>query len=548
MKKTTFAIVFVFILNLVFAQEHTNNHSEKELIIKFKHNSNISLETVINKQKFEDLTLDSLNAQFLVEKILLTGNKKTKGTFILRFKTKQDISQLIEIYLKTDLFDYAEPNYIGKGHGTQATPNDTYFYNRQWSHYNDGTFTLSTSTTDADIDTDLAWDITQGDPNLVVAILDSGLKLDHPEFSGRIWNNISETQNGLDTDGNGYIDDVNGGWDFANNDNNPTDDHGHGTNVAGVALATGNNGIGYAGVNWNSKIMVCKILDNANSGFYTWWAEAIYYAVDNGADVINMSVGGNGASTLLENAINYAYSNNVAVVVSTGNQNSVIQYPARYSNAFAIGSTNSDDTRSVPFFWNTTSGSNFGPELDFVAPGNYMYGLSYTSNTNNDIYWGGTSQAAPHVAGVISLLLSLDASLTVDEIRTILQESSEDQIGDSDDTFGWDQYYGFGRINAYNAVTNPTLSITRFNALKNNIMVYPNPVLEGNNLTITNIENDNYEIIIYNIQGKKESVYNFTSNNSKALLRIPSLASGPYFLKITNKTTHKTINKKLIIK
>ena len=547
MKKTTLTLVSLFILNLAFSQEYTN-HSENELIIKLKQNSNINLETIISEQKFSNLVLDSLNKLYIVKKIKLTGNKRMNNTFILKFDNKQNISLLIKSYLKTGLFEYVEPNYIGKGHGVQVTPNDTYFSSRQWSHYNDGTFSLSTATADADIDTDLAWDITQGDPNLIVAILDSGLKLDHPEFSGRIWNNGNEVQNGFDTDSNGYIDDANGGWDFANNDNYPADDHGHGTNVAGIALATGNNGIGYAGVNWNSKVMICKILDNTNSGYYTWWADAIYYAVDNGANVINMSVGGNGASTLLEDAINYAYSNNVPVVVSTGNQNSVIQYPAKYSNAFAIGSTNSNDTRSVPFFWDVNSGSNFGPELDFVAPGNYIYGLSYNSNTNYNTYWGGTSQAAPHVAGVISLLLSIDSSLTVDQIRTILQESSEDQVGDSDDTVGWDQYYGFGRINAYNALTNQALNIAEFNSFKDNILIYPNPFLYRTNLTITNIDNGDYQVIIYNMLGKKEFVYNPTINSSKIKLKIPKLSSGTYFLKIINKSNSASVTKKLIIK
>ncbi len=96
--------------------------------------------------------------------------------------------------------------------------------------------------------------------------------------------------------------------------------------------------------------------------------------------------------------------------------------------------------------------------MDFVAPGNYIYGLNYLSNTNYNNYWGGTSQAAPHLTGVISLLLSVNPSLTVSQIKLILQQSSEDQVGDSFDTLGWNQYYGFGRINAFNAISNPLLS------------------------------------------------------------------------------------------
>ena len=393
----------------------------------------------------------------------------------------------------------------------------------------------------------MAWDITRGDPNLIVAVLDSGVKLDHPEFSGRIWNNSNENENGYDTDSNNYIDDING-WDFVNNDNDPTDDHGHGTNVTGIALASGDNDRGYAGMNWNSKIMVCKILDDNNNGFYSWWAEAIYYAVNNGASVINLSAGGNGSSTLLENAINYAYNNNVSVVVSTGNQNSVIQYPAKYTNAFAIGSTNADDTRSVPFFWNTTSGSNYGPELDFVAPGNYIFGLSYSSSTNYNTYWGGTSQAAPHVSGLISLLLSVDPNLTVDGIRTILEASSEDQVGDSNDTIGWDQYYGHGRINAFQALMNPVLSVDVFENLSENTLIYPNPISADQPLEISNLIDGDYSITIYNTLGQNLYTKKASPYNSKLSMVLPELNFGTYLLRIVNSTENTSVVKKLIVK
>ena len=540
MKKLILVLSCILLSNFSFSQ---NNN---ELIVKFKANKKPKSSEVLKLQKFDNADISLLNKSNKIESIELTGNKKERDTYILELNSSKPIEELIELYKKTGLFEYVEPNYVGNGHGFQTTPNDNNF-NRQWSHYNDGTFSLSNSTTDADIDTDLAWDITKGDPNLIVAILDSGAKLDHPEFSGRIWMNTNENQNGTDTDSNNYIDDTNG-WDFVNDDNDPTDDHGHGTNVTGIALASGNNSIGYAGVNWNSKIMICKILDNNNSGFYSWWAEAIYYAVDNGASVINMSVGGNGSSTLLENAINYAYDNNVPVVVSTGNQNSVIEYPAKYTNAFAIGSTNPDDTRSVPFFWSATSGSNFGSELDFVAPGNYIYGLSYSSNTNYNSYWGGTSQAAPHVAGLISLLLSVEPSLSVSEIRTILEESSEDQVGDSNDTSGWDQYYGHGRINAFHALTHSTLSIDNFENTNKDLLIYPNPIISGSNLKILNLANGENVINIYNIIGQYICNIKKSTTGNSTTISLPELNTGVYLLKIDNNLENISTIKRLVIK
>jgi thermitase len=536
----------ILVLSCLLLSDFSFSQNNNELIVKFKANKKPKSSEVLKLQKFDNSDISLLNKSNKIESIELTGNKKERDTYILELNSSKPIEELIELYKKTGLFEYVEPNYVGNGHGFQTTPNDNNF-NRQWSHYNDGTFSLSNSTTDADIDTDLAWDITQGDPNLIVAILDSGAKLDHPEFSRRIWMNTNENQNGTDTDSNNYIDDTNG-WDFVNDDNDPTDDHGHGTNVTGIALASGNNSIGYAGVNWNSKIMICKILDNNNSGFYSWWAEAIYYAVDNGASVINMSVGGNGSSTLLENAINYAYDNNVPVVVSTGNQNSVIEYPAKYTNAFAIGSTNPDDTRSVPFFWSATSGSNFGSELDFVAPGNYIYGLSYSSNTNYNSYWGGTSQAAPHVAGLISLLLSVEPSLSVSEIRTILEESSEDQVGDSNDTSGWDQYYGHGRINAFHALTHSTLNIDNFENTNKDLLIYPNPIISSGNLKILNLANGENVINIYNIIG--QNIYNIKKSTlgNSTTISLPELNTGVYLLKIDNNLENISTIKRLVIK
>lgn len=532
MKKIILFLCCILFSNFAF------NQNNKELIVKFIATKKPQSSEVLKLQKFDNLDISLLNKTNNIQSIKLTGNKKEKDTYILELNSDQPIEELVKLYQKTGLFEYVEPNFVGQGHGYQTTPNDTDFY-RQWSHYNDGTFSSSNATVDADIDTDLAWDITQGDPNLIVAILDSGAKLDHPEFSGRIWINTNENPSGTDTDSNGYVDDING-WDFANNDNNPTDDHGHGTNVAGITLASGNNTIGYAGVNWNSKIMICKILDSNNSGYYSWMTEAIYYAVDNGASVINMSVGGNSASTLLEDAINYAYANNVPVVVSAGNQNSVIQYPAKYTNAFAIGSTNPDDTRTVPFFWSPTSGSNYGAELDFVAPGNYIYGLSHLYNTYYTSYWGGTSQAAPHVTGLISLLLSVDPSLTVDEIRIILEESSEDQVGNADDTLGWDQYYGHGRINAFQALTQATLSVDYTDIPNKDLVIYPNPVVDILNLYLKNADLQHVKIIDSN--GKVV----FEQSKSLEQIQLESLASGLYLIQI--KTSTGSISKKLIKK
>lgn len=538
----TLQLLAFFIGLTAFSQSQPlQNFAEGQVIAKFKTsttlNSNFS-------EAFQKGKLKTIDNQINVSNYQIVGNKKIMNTFLIMYDASVSVKEVIDMYQDTNLFEYVEPNYACAGHGI---PNDANFLSRQWSMVNDGTFPLSPATVNADIDMDLAWDITTGDPNLTVAILDSGMKLDHPEVSARIWMNTSEIIDGMDNDNNNYVDDIFGGWDFANNDNNPTDDHGHGTNVGGIAVATGNNGIGYAGVNWNSQIMVVKILDNNNSGFYSWMADGIYYAVDNGADVMNMSVGGNSPSSLLLDAVNYAYANNVALVVSTGNGDTALQYPSRYANSIAVGSTNPDDSRTSPFFWSATSGSNFGPEIDLVAPGNYIYGLSYNSNTNYNGYWGGTSQAAPHVAGVISLMLSVNPNLTVDDINAILIQTSVDQVGDpTEDTPGFDNFHGYGRLNAFQALTSNLLNVNEFE--NSDVIIFPNPIEHNQTLSFNNLKSGLYKVSIINITGQNITSFKIQANSQITETKLPSIENGIYFLKIQNTSTNTSITKKLIVK
>jgi len=182
-------LISILCSHFLFSQS-IENQTTNRIVVKFKTDKKPDKKDVETYQKFYMSNIDLLNKKNNIRSIKLTGNKRQEDTYVLEFDVNRPLEEFIELYLKTGLFIYVEPDFIGKGHGFQTTPNDVYF-NRQWSHYNDGSFLLSNSTIDADIDTDLAWDITQGDPNLIVAILDSGLKLDHPEFSGRIWKNTN---------------------------------------------------------------------------------------------------------------------------------------------------------------------------------------------------------------------------------------------------------------------------------------------------------------------------------------------------------------------
>jgi subtilisin family serine protease len=524
--KNLFLLIFMFFQYVSFAQSADKNNRNR-LIVKFK--SNIKYAMANNDEKFKLKEFDKINKKNRIQSIILSGNKKKGDTYILNFESNQEINQLIKQYKNTNLFEYVESDFIGNGGGKktflQTTPNDTYFL-RQYGLSNNGTFSLSPALNDADIDMDLGWDIEKGEQSIIVAVLDSGIKLDHPEFNGRIWTNSSEILNGIDDDNNGYIDDING-WDFTNNDNDPTDDHGHGTNVTGIIGANSNNNLGYSGVDWNCKLMIGKILDENNSGSYSWWTEAIYYAVDNGANIINMSVGGSAFSNSMLEAINYAYDNGVTVVACMMNENNDVKYyPAGYENTIAVGSTNANDERSSPFFWSTTSGSNYGNHIDVVAPGNYIYGLNNQSDTNYNYYWGGTSQATPLVAGLSSLLLAQDPNRTPDDIRSIIRNTSEDQVGDpSEDIYDFDNYYGYGRINANQALLQSSLSNDEYiNTI--NLSIYPNPVVDKLFVQGLSIP---AKISVYNLLGKL--VFSKTTSSE---INLNNLQSGIYIVKIVD--------------
>jgi len=297
-----------------------------------------------------------------------------------------------------------------------------------------------------------AWDVSKGNSDVIVAILDSGAKLDHPDLNDRIWVNSGESINGRDDDGNGFIDDING-YNFAYDNPNVKDDGGHGTNIAGTIGACSNNEIGIAGIDQYCKLMICKNLDNENLGEYSWWSASLYYAANNGANIINMSEGGYDYSKTLANSIKYAYESGCLIVASMMNKNNGdAYYPASFSEVMAIGATDTDDSRCREFTWG--GGSNWGKHISVVAPGNRIYGLDYKEDDNYDVYWSGTSQATAYVSAIASVILGQDISRRNSDLRNIISRTALDQVGDPrEDTPGWDEYYGYGRVDLFAALT-----------------------------------------------------------------------------------------------
>ncbi|QSJ16883.1 S8 family serine peptidase [Nostoc sp. UHCC 0702] len=253
---------------------------------------------------------------------------------------------------------------------------------------------------------------------VVVAVVDTGVDYNHQDLNNNIWTNTKEiADNGIDDDGNGYIDDVRG-WNFSGSNNNTLDDNGHGTHVSGT-IAGENNDYGVTGIAYNAKIMPVKVLNESGSGSYSAIANGIYYAVNNGANVINLSLGGDYSSSTLKSAVEYASSKGVIVVMAAGNDGeSSPDYPARYAKNYGIAVGAVDSSNNMADFSNR-SGSN---ELAYVtAPGVDVYS---TLPDNQYGTFSGTSMASPHVAGVVALMLSANRNFTDAEVRQIITDTA----------------------------------------------------------------------------------------------------------------------------
>ncbi len=335
-----------------------------------------------------------------------------------------EIEAKIAAYKADPRVEYAEPDYISQ---PTYEPNDPY--------YGDGT-----QWGPQKISAPQAWDLSKGDSNVVVAVIDWGVDLQHPDLQAKMWTNVDETpDNGIDDDGNGYIDDVYG-WDFANDDNDPQDDYGHGSHVGGIIAAATDNGVGIAGVAFNSSIMAVKVGDGTTgTARYSDIAYSLMYAADNGAKVINLSLGGYAYSSFLGGAVNYAWDAGCVLVGAVGNNNlSDPFYPAAYDNVIGVSGTDQNDAKA--------SWSNYGAQVAVAAPGVSIYS-TYWNGGSTYAYMSGTSMSAPHVAGLAALLFAQDGTRTNATVRSLI-EGSADDLGDA----GWDQYYGYGRINAYQAL------------------------------------------------------------------------------------------------
>lgn len=262
-----------------------------------------------------------------------------------------------------------------------------------------------------------AWKITKGSSSVIVAVIDTGIDYNHEDLMENIWINEKEIpENGIDDDANGYVDDYLG-WDFFAGKNDPMDDNGHGTGMAGAIAAVGNNKRGIAGVAWKTKIMALKTFSVNGGGSSDKLAAAVKYAADNGAKIINASWTSKiTADPILESAIDYAYAKGVLIVVAAGNGNedANLYAPANMKNVLAVGSVDKKDKKA--------GFSNWGEKVNITAPG---VGIKTTGKNNEYQTASGTSISTAYVSAAAALLFSYDSGISSEEIKGIFQKTAQ---------------------------------------------------------------------------------------------------------------------------
>jgi subtilisin family serine protease len=398
----------------------TRRYAEDRIIVKFKPTISIqSIDTMISAYQAKEIKrIPELDM------------------YLLRISEHSSVEETVHAMSLNPDVAHVSPDYRTF---ITAVPQPTdSLFDKQYCLYNSGQLVGNPpvqGTARADIKALEAWEETKGDNQVVIAVIDTGIDFDHPDLSN------AESLEKISSDG----------YDFAGEDDDPTDDNGHGTFVSGLIAAKTDNGEGIAGVNWNSKILPIKAVEADGSGYVSWLIDAVIYAADNGADVISMSLGFSLSPFEevpdLENALKYAFDKGIVIVASAGNEGSGVLYPAAYDEyCIAVAASDNNDERA--------SWSNTGPEVDVAAPGVDVVGPVPTWFP--ELVWGeftadpyayadGTSAAAAVVSGFASLIKSAKPWLTPSQIMDIVRYSADDV--NSEIHPGKDDYMGYGRIN-----------------------------------------------------------------------------------------------------
>ena len=457
MKKIYLLAVFLFILFGFTDQTPTNTTKFKlpsgitskdylpnTLVIKFKNGARLDVATQSTAKQLSanGISLTVLapvfNQNSKSEQALINeGNYHFDRYYHAKYQGNASIETVINTLLQADNIEYAEPSYI---HTTWYTPNDAAYTSQAYL---------------AQVKAPQAWDVSRNASGVVIAIVDSGSEISHQDLAGNIYYNTADPVNGIDDDGDGYVDNYSG-WDFCGasastmiGDNDPnvkSSEADHGVHVSGIASAVTDNGLGVASIAQNAKLLIVKTgADDAPRSIYKGY-EGIKYAADKGAHIINCSWGGVGGGQFGQDMVNYAVSKGCLVVAAAGNSgNDVPIYPAAFDGVFAVANLNSNDTKS--------SASNYGTYVDISAPGQGIYNTVYN---NSYASYSGTSMAAPLVASAAALLKAKYPSYTGQQIGEMLRATADDIDAVNINYTG---LLGKGRLNVYRALTENAASV-----------------------------------------------------------------------------------------
>ena len=458
-----FIIFFIYGLNNVNAQKKYDDYLQNIVILKLKpeyRNLFIDKSTKNNLLQFcKSIKAKSINKKFPDKEVVDRNKYKNLVDLSLIYEIKYDknidAKEIANEFLKFNEIEYCVPHYLPR---LLEVPNDPYNLTNQY--YLDNIRAYA------------AWDTCKGDSTVIIGISDTGIDFSHEDLIDNVYYNLNDPINGIDDDNDGFTDNFRG-WDLGENDNNPQWDennisgaNSHGVNVAGLADATTNNGVGISGVGYKCKYMSLKI-SNA-TGSLTMGYESIVYAADQGCSVVNCSWGGLSGNAYGQDIVNYAtFNKNCLVVAAAGNNGHLsndVLYPAAYDNVFCVAASNQQDLK-----W---AHSCFGYHVDIIAPGESTYMTFPGNNYSNG--WG-TSFAAPLVSGAVALLKSYyKNTYSAIQLAEILRVTT-----DNIDTIGTNVQYagmmGSGRLNIYRALTDtlpPSVRIDSVNFSTNSGQVF----------------------------------------------------------------------------
>jgi len=465
------------------------------------------------------------------------GDDQLARIFAVYYSAGTDPSELAEeIYSQNkDILDWAEPDYVMV---SDFTPNDP---------------SIGSQYHISKIASYAAWDITQGDTNVVIGLVDTGSDLDHPDLSANIkYNYLENPTNSTDDDNNGYVDDWRG-WDFAganyqslSEDNDPNIVNyycEHGSHTSGCASQVTNNGVGGAGVGFKCKILVCKHgadNDNTGSGYsYLYNTNSgLTYSYQNGVKVINCSFGSSTPSSYTQLIVENAWAAGVVICASAGNEGSnVARYPASYNHVVSVASTTSSDQKS----WF----SNYHTTVDVCAPGSSIYSTIFN---NGYTTMDGTSMSSPICAGTVALIFSKYPTYTNEQVVTRL-------INGCDNIYGINPGYigllGAGRINAYKSVMPITSVSGNGNGIPSDYSLgqnYPNPFNPITKINFSIPKSSNVKLAVYDLTGREVEVLvndMKAAGNYTATFDGMTLSSGTYFFRMDAGNT--SITKKMVL-